>query len=122
MTTGDDNSMRSALEAVSNRLDGVDKRFDAVDERFDVVENRLDGLDKKLDDLANSTSMQFEAVRDDIKKLGEGYESGLKAISRQIGELDKKWSDSWSVHSSVLKNHAERISALEQHHANRGHQ
>ena len=65
----------------------------------DTMKPQIARLDRKIEGLANSTKMQFEAVRDDIKKLGEGYESGLREISRQIQDLDKTWTVKWSVHA-----------------------
>lgn len=143
MATGDDNSMKGELDGLSKRFDGVDKRLDGVDKRLDGVDRRLDGVnkrldvmdkrfdgvnkrldavDKKVDNLANSTRMQFETIREDIKKLGEGYESGLKMLSQKLASLDKRWAARWSIHDAVLKNHAKRITTLEQHHADRGDQ
>ena len=88
----------------------------------DTMKAEIARLDKKIDALANSTKMQFEAMREDIKKLGEGYESGFKEISRQIQNLNKTWMAKWSIHDAALKNHAERITTLEHHDSNRGDQ
>jgi gas vesicle protein len=79
----------------------------------DVIEN-LERIDKKFDELENANKIRFERLREDIKKLGEGYQQGLKQISRQIKDLDKKWSDKWTPHDMALKDHGKRITALEQ--------
>jgi len=113
------------LDAVDKKFDSLDQRFDAVDKKFDAVDKKFDALDKKVDavdkkvdkrvdELANATKIQFEKVREDIKKLGEGYEQGLKQIARQIKSLGKEWSDKWTPHDMAIKDHGKRISALEQ--------
>ena len=88
----------------------------------DTMKAEIARLDKNIDALADSTKMQFEAIRDDIKKLGEGYESGFKEISRQIRNLNKTWMAKWSVHDAALKDHAGRITTLEQQHSDRDDQ
>ena len=59
-------------------------------------------------------TVQFENVREDIQKLGEGYEQGLGTISRQISDMDQRWADKWSTHDLALVDHGKRITALEQ--------
>lgn len=80
---------------------------DDMNERLVRVESKVDGLSDKFD-------IQFEKVREDIQKLGEGYEQGLKAISRQISDLDRRWAAKWSPHDLAIKDHGKRITALEQ--------
>ena len=87
---------------------------DDVIARLERVEKKVDALDKKVDEQGNGTKIQFEKVREDIKKLGEGYEQGLKQIARQIKSLGKEWSDKWTPHDMALKDHGKRITALEQ--------
>ncbi len=78
------------------------------------MEERLARVETKVDALANANKIQFEQVREDIKKLGEGYEQGLKNISNQIKELNQSWAAKWWPHELALKDHARRITALEQ--------
>jgi chromosome segregation ATPase len=122
MGNGNDNKMKAEIARIEKKIDGLDKKVDGLDKKVDGLDKKVDGLDKKVDDLANSTKMQFEAIREDIKKLGEGCESGMKKMSRQFQNLAKKWTEQWSTHDAVLKNHNERITTLERHHANRGDQ
>jgi len=75
---------------------------DSMEARLKRVETKVDGL-----------QILFEKVREDIKKLGEGYEQGLKDISNQITELDQRWANKWTPHDLALKDHAKRIAALE---------
>jgi len=67
---------------------------DDVIEKLERVD-KPDAIDKKFDDLINANKIQFEKVREDLKKLGEGYEQGLKQISQQLKDLEKKWSEKW---------------------------
>jgi len=73
-----------------------------------------ESLEHKLDELKNANKIEFERVREDIKKLGDGYEDGLRQISKQIQDLDERWAEKWTPHDLVLKNHGKRITALEQ--------
>jgi hypothetical protein len=73
-----------------------------------------EGLEPKLDELTNANKIEFERVREDIKKLGEGYEDGLRQISKQLQDLDARWAEKWTPHDLALKNHGKRITALEQ--------
>jgi predicted nuclease with TOPRIM domain len=88
--------------------------------RLARVETKLDQLDKKVErlettvtDLGNATKTRFEDVREDIKKLGEGYEQGLKAIASQIAQVGRQWEDKWIPHDLAIKDHGRRITALE---------
>lgn len=55
----------------------VDKRFDAVDKRFDAVDKRFDAVDKRFEqlksDLQAHTSTLFESLKDDIRKVADGF-------------------------------------------------
>ena len=72
------------------------------------------GLEHKLDELKNANKIEFESIREGIKKLGEGYEDGLRQISKQLRDLDARWADKWTPHDLALKNHRKRITILEQ--------
>lgn len=65
----------------------------------DMSEN----LEHKLDELNNANKIEFERVREDIKKLGEGYEDGLRQISKQIQDLDARWAEQWTPHEMVTR-------------------
>ena len=73
-----------------------------------------ESLEQKLDELKNANKIEFERVREEIKKLGEGYEDGLRQISKQLQDLDERWAKKWTPHDLALKNHGKRIAALEQ--------
>ncbi len=62
----------------------------------------------------DATKLMLEQIRDDIKRLGEGSEGGLRQLSEQIKELDKKWAAKWSPHDLLIKNQERRLRVLEQ--------
>ena len=102
------------LKQVEHALEKVEHGLHGVEQRLEKVEHGLDKVDQKVDDLATATKIRFEGVRDDIKKLGEGYEDGLRQISQQLRDLDTRWADKWTPHDLALQNHGKRITALEQ--------
>ena len=75
---------------------------------------RIESVEQKVDELTNATKIQFERVGEDIKKLGEGYEAGLKQISKQIDDLDARWAEKWTPHDLALRDHGKRITDVEQ--------
>ena len=65
--------MTTTEGSMEERLARVETKVDAVDKKVDAVDKRVDEVDKKVDALANANKIQFEQVREYIKKLGEGY-------------------------------------------------
>lgn len=126
MATDDDMRERVArVETVVTNLDQkwtsleekvttLDQRMTTLDQKVTKLDERVTNFERKFDDHATEKKIQFEQVREDIRKLGEGYKSGLKAISRQIKNLDRRWSEKWSTHDLALTDHGKRIIALEQ--------
>ncbi len=70
---------------------------------------RLKQLEEKMDGLG----IQFEKVREDIKKLGEGYEDGMRRVSEEIKDMGRHWDHKWSPHDLAIRNHDKRIRVLE---------
>ena len=111
MATSGDN-MNERLVRVEEKVDALSDKVDALSDRVDTLSDRVDGLSDKFDGL----TIHFEKVREDIQKLGEGYEQGLNAISRQISDMDQRWAEKWSTHDLAITDHGKRITALEQPH------
>ena len=103
-------ALADKVDVLSNRVDGLSDGVDGLSDRVDVLSHSVDALSRKFDGL----TVQFENVREDIQKLGEGYEQGLNAISIQISEMDRRWADKWSTHDLAVMDHGKRITALEQ--------
>ena len=104
--------MATSGDNMNERLVRVEEKVDALADKVDELTVKFEGLTVKFDGL----TVQFENVREDIQKLGEGYEQGLNAISRQISEMDRRWADKWSTHDLAITDHGKRITALEQRH------
>ena len=68
---------------------------------------------KQLEEKMNGLGVQFEKVREDIKKLGEGYEDGMRRVSEEIKDIGRNWDHKWSPHDLTLRNHEKRIGVLE---------
>ncbi len=74
------------------------KTWDAkMQERFDRLEHKVERVEQKFESRSMKSDMQFEKLQADIQTLGEGYDEGLKGISRQIGDLARTWDAKWSA-------------------------
>jgi len=60
-----------------------------------------------------TTKMMFEQIREDIKKLGEGYADTERRLSDKIADMGRNWDHKWSPHDLAIRNHEKRIRALE---------
>ena len=63
--------------------------------------------------LAHQAKINVEAVKEQAKLAAEGYGATLEAINRRLDRIEKAVTDDIGAHDAVLKNHNERISALE---------
>ena len=57
--------------------------------------------------------IHFEGVKDQVKLGAEGYGATLESIDRRLDRLEKDWQRNFRLHSKVLKNHSDRIDAIE---------
>lgn len=106
MASEDDMARLKRLEVKVERLEEAVER---LDEKTDRLEGKMDGL-----------GIQFEQVRTDIKKLGEGYDAGMRRIAEEIKDLGRRWDAKWAPHDLAIRNHGTRITALEQRRSRRG--
>jgi uncharacterized protein YukE len=74
-----------------------------VKEHIDKLETRIEGR----------LSIHFEGVKDQVKRGAEGYGATLESIDRRLDRLEREWNRNFRLHSRVLKNHADRIDAIE---------
>jgi hypothetical protein len=77
----------------------VDKRFEAVDKSFDKLKS----------DLQDHTSVLFESLQDDIRKVADGVAAQTTAIE----VFRKKIASDRARYDGRLENHEARIVALE---------
>lgn len=60
-----------------------------------------------------TTRMMFEQIREDIKKLGEGYDDLKRQLSKDVKDMGRHWDTKWSPHDLAIRNHEKRIRILE---------
>jgi hypothetical protein len=60
-----------------------------------------------------TTKMMFEQIREDIKKLGEGFDDLKRQHADDIKELVRTWDSKWSPHDLAIRDHGRRIGILE---------
>ena len=70
---------------------------------------RLKQLEEKMDGLG----IQFEKVREDIKKLGDGYDDLKRQLSKDVKDMGRHWDHKWSPHDLAIRNQEKRIRILE---------
>lgn len=105
-----------ANEDIMATLERVELRLEKVESKVDGVEQKVGGIEQKV----NRLELMLEKVGDDIKKLGEGYEDGMRRISKEIKDLNKQWTSKWSPHDLAIRNHGKRITVIEQRRPRRG--
>ena len=60
-----------------------------------------------------TTKMMFEQIREDIKKLGEGYDDLKRQLSKDVKDMGRHWDHKWSPHDLAIRNQEKRIRILE---------
>lgn len=87
-----------------------------------VVDPQLDELAKQIaqevtaavtKSIEERLTIHFEGVKDQVQRGAEGYGATLESIDRRLDRLETDWNKNFRLHSSVLKNHADRIDAIE---------
>jgi len=93
----------------------LDKRLESHvrDSEERVKEHVKDQVDKLESRIEGRLAIYFEGVNDQVKRGAEGYGATLESIDRRLDRLEKDWNKNFRLHSSVLKNHADRVGALE---------
>ena len=99
-----DERLRTDMDARDERLrTDMDSREERLHQEMDAREARL----KRYYDI------QTEKLRDEIRKLSDGYIAGFERLERKLDNTQRDWAARFELHDDVLKNHAARISALE---------
>jgi hypothetical protein len=128
-----DSEMLERLERVEAKVDRLAAKLGAVEtrlgDRIDAVETRLgdrivsvetrlgdriDAVKTELGDRIGRVEVQMDHLRGDLQKVAEGYTVGLDAISRQLTAYQTDLNTKLLDHDLVLRDHARRISAIEQ--------
>ena len=91
--------LKSELAAVV-----ADQMKKELADQFAAAENRLVGEYK----------IHTEEMKSAVKLLAEGYGASLDAIDRRLDNLERGWTARFGDHESLLRNHEQRITGLEQ--------
>ena len=85
-----------------------------VDERLEQIKT---GLDERLQqfktDVESGLQVHFEDTKSVVVFAAEGYGGTLDAINRRLSRLETKVDRNYRLQAAVLKDHGERIDALE---------
>jgi uncharacterized protein with PIN domain len=65
--------------------------------------------------LTEQARINVEAVKAEARLAAEGYAATVESIERRLGSIEKKIDTNFLDHDKVLKEHGERITALEKH-------
>jgi hypothetical protein len=79
-------------------------------ETQDGVKAQINSLEGRLEE---RLTIHFEGVKDQVQRGAEGYGVTLESIDRRLDRLERDWNKNFRLHSSVLKNHADRIDVIE---------
>jgi hypothetical protein len=101
--------------AMQERFDRLEVNVDTLGKKIDTLDTKVVGLERKIDELDRkcASKADSEQLREDIKKLGEGYEAGFQGIARQIADIDRNWDYKWSPHDLAIRDHEARLKKLE---------
>ena len=98
--------LRSAFD--DERIVGVDPQFQELAK--EIAESVTAAVTKSIE---MRLTIHLEGVKDQVQRAAEGYGATLESIDRRLDRLEKDWNKNFRLHSSVLKNHADRIDTLE---------
>ncbi len=98
----------SVTAAVTKSIETrLDSHFRETQEGVKIQINNLEGR------LEDCLAIHFEGVNDQVQRAAEGYGATLESIDRRLDRLETDWNKNFRLHSSVLKNHADRIDVIE---------
>ncbi len=66
------------------------------------MSERLGRLEHKINAVAHANKLQFEQVREDIKRLGDDYNASVRRLSKQLEQLDARWAGAASAEMTAL--------------------
>jgi hypothetical protein len=101
------------VDAMDRRFDTIDRRFDAMDQRFDAMDRRFDAMDQRFDAMDQKFSVEFDAVRADIRLVAEGVDAGNERLDRVAAEARDHHNKQYVVLDSVARHLRVRVDRLE---------
>lgn len=103
-------AVKTLEQSTRNGFRSVDERFDRFERTF-ASKADLETLRAEFRTMASKVDL--ENIRDEMRKAAEGYGATLERIERGISEMRFGTHQTLEDHARVLKNHGERITALE---------
>lgn len=102
-------------ELMEQRVRELEHKASGFGERFDAVDKRLASMDRKIDALPTKSELKAftEAMATRVQNAAEGFGATLDAIRRDISDISTLLKTKDGDRDLVLKNHVERIGALE---------
>lgn len=91
---------------LEEKVDGLGRRLDAMDQRFDAMDQRFDSMDRKF-------SVQFEAVRADIRLVAEGVSANNERLDRVAAEAREHHDAQYRLLAQVDRHLRVRVEHLE---------
>jgi hypothetical protein len=103
--------------AINKRFDDFQSPLTNIDSKLSGTEGRLTAhVDKQLDaavtELKHQAQLHQEELKDDVKKVAEGYDATLKKIERELVDLNKNVDTGFHDRDLVLTDHSKQISEL----------
>lgn len=92
--------------ALERKVDAMDQRFDAMDQRFEAIDQRFESMDRKF-------SVQFDAVRADIRLVAEGVSANNERLDRVATEARKHHDAQYRLLSQMNRHLRVRVEHLE---------
>ena len=94
--------MASEVKTVAAEVKTVAAKVDAHGERLDRFERTF------------ASKIEIENLRDLVQRSAEGFAATLDRIERGVTETRRDWQLKWEDHEGVLRDHARRITRLEE--------
>lgn len=101
------------VDAMDQRFDAMNQRFDAMDQRFDAMDQRFDTMDQRFDAMDRKFSLQFDAVRADIRLVAEGVVATNERLDRVAAEARDHHDKQYQLLGEVIRHVRGRVERLE---------
>jgi len=99
-------SVEQKIDVLLERFGALERKVDAMDQRFDAMDQRFDGMDRKF-------SVQFDAVRAEIRLVAEGVDAGNQRLDRVAAEARDHHDQQHRLLGQVMRHVRVRVERLE---------
>ena len=91
----------------------MQERIENVEAVAGEFRQRFDAIDRRFDDLSNKIDMQVEHFEELVNKTAESFSGVLSRLERGLKELTDEVRHQSKQTALILRNHEDRISAIE---------